>query len=305
LNKVEATETFPDYSFKLLYNKPDHILLNGKRKLLFVNYKSSKHEIKTSWCIPILSKVKLPLSAPFACPEIQHLTVKETSHFILSTIDILKQYQVESVEIVLPPEGYSTYHTSLIAEILMSEGFGIKKVINHFLLDVNKEVLFEQFVEKIQVRKLKKAREKYFTFDLVGKKNVKEIYQFIFEQRQNKKYQLSLSFDKIKKILTEFPQSVKLFCVKDETKIIAACIAILPDDSTCYTLYYDQDLTYKSTSPNVFLLEGIYNWCKTNHIKRIDLGSAHIDNKPNIGLQDFKLNAGAYPSAKLTLYKEL
>ncbi len=98
---------------------------------------------------------------------------------------------------------------------------------------------------------------------------------------------------------------VQTYKPRNVPEIIAACIAILPDDSTCYTLYYDQDLTYKSTSPNVFLLEGIYNWCKTNHIKRIDLGSAHIDNKPNIGLQDFKLNAGAYPSAKLTLYKEL
>lgn len=305
MKKVEATETFPDYLFQLLYNKPDHILLNGKVNLLYLNYRNSKNEIKASWCIPILPQVKLPLSAPFAIPEIQSLTVKETVTFIQHAIDILKQHQIESIEITLPPEKYKAYKPSLITEILLSEGFLIKKVINHFLVDVEKEIAFDQLIESIQHRKLKKAREKKFTFIEASKKNLKEIYQFIYEQRQNKKYQLSLSIDKVKKLANEFPESIKLFCVKENLKIIAACIAILPDNSTCYTLYYDQDFEYKIYSPNVFLLEGIYKWCQNNQIKLMDLGSAHLDNKPNIGLQDFKRNAGALPSARVTLFKAL
>lgn len=289
----------------LLYNMPDHIALGGKYKMLSFQYVTKENAIIANWTLPILPELRLPLHAPFATPEIKKLSAKQSAQFVLAGLDILKQNMVEKVEITLPPEGYKHYKPTLLAEILSGEGFTIQKCVNHFLIDVNINHRFEENLSPIHIRKLKKAKQVGLEFKIAEVDALKSIYDFIFDQRSSKHYKLSLSYLKIKKLQQTFKTKIKLFCVLHNQTIVAACIGILPDAHTFYTLYYDHLAAYNYCSPTVHLLNGIYEWCVQQNLLLLDLGSAHINQKPNLGLQDFKLNAGAYPSAKLTLSKEL
>jgi hypothetical protein len=52
-------------------------------------------------------------------------------------------------------------------------------------------------------------------------------------------------------------------------------------------------------------MEGIYEFCQTEKIRIIDLGTSALHDRPNFGLLDFKLNLGAAPTEKLTFEKTL
>jgi hypothetical protein len=302
---VQVVEKNSGYKPALLYNMPEHIALGGKYKVISLHYLNNKKKVIANWTLPILPDLKLPLNAPFATPETNQLSAKETAHFLIAGLGVLKQYLVEKVEITLPPEGYKQYKPTLLAEILAGEGFSLKKCINHFLIDVNPDKLFEESITSIHARKLKKAKQTGLEFKVSDAEAIKEIYDFIFNQRTLKQYKLSLTFLKIKKLQQTFKTRVKLFSVWHNKQLVAACIGLIPDENTFYTLYYDHHADYNFCSPNVFLLSGIYQWCVKKKLKLLDLGSAHVNDKPNLGLQDFKLNAGAYSSAKLTLSKEI
>ncbi|MCU0383853.1 MAG: GNAT family N-acetyltransferase [Cyclobacteriaceae bacterium] len=302
---IQVAEKNLGFQPELLYNFSEHIALGGNYKTISLHYLNKEKKVIANWTLPILPDLKIPLHAPFAVPETRQLSAKEKANFIVAGLGILKQHQVEKVEITLPPEGYKQYKPTLIAEILKGEGFSLLKCVNHFLIDVNPDKKFEESITSIHARKLKKAKQTGLAFKVGNAEALKEIYDFIFNQRTLKQYKLSLSYIKIKKLQQTFKTKVKLFSVYHNKEMVAACIGLIPDSNTFYTLYYDHHIDYNFCSPNVFLLNEIYKWCIAQNLQLLDLGSAHINDKPNLGLQDFKLNAGAYPSAKLTLSKEL
>jgi hypothetical protein len=93
--------------------------------------------------------------------------------------------------------------------------------------------------------------------------------------------------------------------VKDGERLVAASICIRVSNEVLYDFYHDHDALYDNFSPIVFLVKGIHDYCCSNNIRLIDLGTAMIGNKVNTGLMEFKLKLGADHAVKYSFEKSL
>jgi hypothetical protein len=96
-----------------------------------------------------------------------------------------------------------------------------------------------------------------------------------------------------------------LFGVFQDDKVVAASIAIRVTTQVLYNFYCDHDNQYDAVSPVVFLIEGIYQYCASQKIPLLDLGTSAVAGKPNFGLLEFKMRLHGQPTAKLTFQKNI
>ena len=62
---------------------------------------------------------------------------------------------------------------------------------------------------------------------------------------------------------------------------------------------------YRKYSPMVFLVNGLYGWCRQNQINLLDLGTSYVDKKLKASLVQFKEHIGGEPSMAYSWKKHL
>ena len=87
--------------------------------------------------------------------------------------------------------------------------------------------------------------------------------------------------------------------------MIAATVCVLVNEEVLYNFLPAHDENYKSLSPVVFLVQGIYNYAFAESLKFIDLGISSLQGKPQAGLIIFKERLGGQPASKLSFIKEI
>ncbi len=226
-------------------------------------------------------------------------------NFILFITGYYREKQVKSVMIRHYANIYNPVNGPVIALTLSHAGFRlISHDINHHLPVTGK--LFEEVINKMEHRKLKKCIDLNLTLHRGGGEEIRDKYSEMISFRENKNIPLSISGDNLKTSFDMFPDKYFLFYANDESgRLIAGSvmIRILPG-----ILYYFTPATnplLKSVSPMVFLLKSIYEFAKERNIGIIDLGVSSLLNRPQKGLIKFKEHIGGIPSSRFTFQFDL
>ena len=114
-----------------------------------------------------------------------------------------------------------------------------------------------------------------------------------------------MKFEALQETVNKFPDRYFLFSVHHRNKVVAASIAILVRKDILYDFYHDHLKAFDHLSPIVLLVDGIYEFCLTNNIRLLDLGTSALENKPNFSLLTFKTRLGGKPTPKFTFEKKL
>jgi hypothetical protein len=195
----------------------------------------------------------------------------------------------------------SCYNPNPIWEDLFLE-FGFKGIsaINHHL-KVDARPLSEK-MHYMEKRKLAKCSD--FVFRVLSKDQLKLIYDFIHDCREQKKQSLSLSYQRLERIVQNNNDHFLLCAVYDETVLAAASIVIKVNSKCWYQFYPAHHQWYDRQSPMVFLTSELYCYAHRQGVEVIDLGTSELDQQPLEGLLLFKSRLGGIQTDK-TVYSKL
>lgn len=216
----------------------------------------------------------------------------------------LIEKKVHSINLKNQPEVYAPEKNQKLVEILTRFGYSIITEETSAVLPVTNKA-FESGLHKSERKRLRKCRENSLGFELMSLEQLQKIYVFLEACREEKGYSLSMPFEDIKKLAAAFPERMLLTAVIDKNQIVAANISIRVYADVLYNFYHDHASEYDHLSPVVLLNEGLYQFCQTNNIRLLDLGTSNINDQVNESLLAFKLHLGAQPSRKLTFAKNL
>jgi hypothetical protein len=295
------------YGFTLsMFNMREHLLLQEKQRWYsFFTCERATRTINALIHFHIIDGLaSSPLRAPYGGLEYSDdLPNEALFEFISFVNERLKALEVKKVIIKSSPEIYQR-HTSPLATFLINHGYVISSSEVSAALTVSTDPLDEK-LHRSEKRKLEKCKTAGLSFRKLPIDQLEKVYNFIKGCRGKKNFELSMSFENLAQTVSSFKDNFFLFGVYDENKLAAASIAIKAKEDILYEFYHDHDDAYDQLSPVVLLVSGIYDFCRSNKFRLLDLGTSSLGNKPNFPLLHFKLLLGATMSNKFTFEKTL
>ncbi|HZI24843.1 MAG TPA: hypothetical protein VFD46_07195 [Chryseolinea sp.] len=229
-----------------------------------------------------------------------------TENSLLTVVDKVvawsKSNGVNNLLIKSFPEAYNPEQHALIKGALLKSGFVIQFTDVAQIVPVTDDAMKLNTHKK---RRVRKAGELAYTFSHLPISFLEESYRLIVETRQNKGYPVTMSLNDLKTMFCEFPKAYMLFGAFDQKKLIAAAVCIEVNSQILYCFYIGDSLSHRTYSPVTFLVQGIYEFCKSQGFKIIDLGLSTDKGILNNGLYNFKKSFGSIDSVKLTFLKQL
>lgn len=296
----------PDFE-ESLFNQHDHRALQASEGWLsfyILNFKyktvrAAIHFYIASTC------AKSPLRSPFGSVEFSNkLPVKILFEFVVFFESALKTKGVKHITIKNYPQIYESYHATLFQVFLLNLKYTISQAEISSVITVTSKNVREIF-HRSERRKLDKALLAGLTFRKLSISDLDETYAFIHSCRNGKNYELSMSLEDMRLSVSRFPNHYLLFGVFDDKKLVAASISILVKEKILYDFYHDHAASYDHLSPIALLIAEMYDYCKHNNIKLLDMGTSAVDGIPNSGLLHFKKFLGGRPTSKFTFQKNL
>ena len=194
------------------------------------------------------------------------------------------------------PEYYEGTHN--LSEIYCEVGFEeIVSEINQHLV-VQEE--FKLLIRKNERKKLNQSIKQGYIFRPLSIEDLTAVHLLVTETRERKGYPVSMNYDELHETMKILPDNYLLFGLFDQDKLIATSVSIRVSQDILYNFYHADDISYRSTSPLVMLVQEIYHYCQQNGIKILDLGVSSTNGLINQGLFNFKKNLGCISSRKRT-----
>ena len=214
------------------------------------------------------SEASSPLKAPFGGVEYaEELKPADLCAFLIFVEKELKAKGVKYINLSQPPESYSEQKS--LAEVLGDLKFKInsKRVFHGIAITENDLISRMSVMEQRRLRKCIKAG---FDFKSIPLKKLSAVYSAIAEWRNLKEKPLSMEWKMLRHARKSNPEMYVPFGVYHDDRLIAATIAIQVNSKVLYHFYPAHSSEYNNYSPMVMLVEGLYNWCQTQHIELLD-----------------------------------
>lgn len=222
---------------------------------------------------------------------------------VKTMLEYFHKNRIDAVTIRCFPETYAPDESFMVLEVLQASGFIIKYLDIAQLIHVSSS--HDLGLNVHRKRRLKKCREKGFSFQQLTANSLNDAYQLIVESRERKGYPVTMTLPALAAMFDRFPEHYLLFGVFDNQVMIAASVAIRVNDRILHCFYIGDRLSYRSYSPVTLLMQGIYDFCSQRDFRLIDLGISTDKGEMNEGLFSFKKSLGCVASRKLTFHKNL
>lgn len=283
-----------------VFNSHHFFLLHHKKtSLIFDAVVDGKSEISVYFHSPEPKSYSSPMLGSFGgIVGEENISLANYVKFAEEVHNSLLEMGANKIEIKAMPSSYDERHFSRQLMALRYLNYKIK------FTDINQHIEIEswnrQLLSKSNRKLLRKLIEKNFEFLQVEKNCISEVYELLKRNRENKGRRLSMELDDILNMETLFPGILKLFCVRDDKKIVASSICLSIGKNCLYVFYWGHDITYNFQSPIVLLCDGIIGWAKDHKYALLDLGTSSLNGKIDLGLAKFKSGLGAKEGIKMT-----
>ncbi|OEJ99875.1 GNAT family N-acetyltransferase [Roseivirga misakiensis] len=247
-----------------------------------------------------------PHRLPFGGVELAEGLVPQDLFEFLSQVE--KTLVIEGVKVVRLHQAPNAYQDqTLIGDTLIQLGYEtIQNRVFHTIA-VNETDLYDR-MHKMEHRKFKMCHRDGAIFRELKKKQKIEAFQWI-ERNRNLAYKPpSMSWVDLQEASQRNPKVYKVFGVFLDDWMLAATVAVVVNDRAIYHFMPASQVDfreYKKYSPMVFLINELYNWCRSNGIETLDLGTSYVDMKLKDSLVKFKENTGGKPCNALSWQKTL
>lgn len=245
-----------------------------------------------------------PYRAPFGSLEFDEMLSEELYHFFVQVEEKLKAKGVKKIMIKDVAQQFRPQHSALLQVLFYTLGYRTTAEEINSAIEID-DTHFEDKIFPPQRRRLKLCKRENLVFKNIDIQELNTIYSFLANCRSERGTSLSLSLSQVQAIITHCPNDFLLFGVFKDNELIAASISIKVNHRILYNFYPGHAQSVDLLSPAIFLIEGIYAYCRRHKFSFLDLGTSSLNNKINFGLLNFKRHVGGKMSAKFTFEKEL
>ena len=297
--QVKELRQLPTIAAGYIFNTPEFQSLKTGVTRYFVLFESEQAIARICFSIDNNSAIS-GLQATFGSIDGEnHIPVKAAKYFLDQVCEQLKSSGIKEIIIKHWPDCYS--ENNYIHEIFAELGFKVttSEINQHLVVE---EADFKLLIRKNERKKLNQCLNKGYTFRHLSMAQLKDVYQLVTQTRERKGYPVSMAFDLLEKTMSSLPDNYLLFGLFDKEELIAASVSIRISENILYNFYHADEISYRSTSPLVMLVEEIYRYCQQNGIKILDLGVSSEKGIKNEGLFVFKENLGCLTSKKNTYF---
>lgn len=284
-----------------LYNNPKQLVLQGgnKRKDFFIVHHAKKKVLGRVTFFVQDQTAFSPLRSPFGSFEFNaKLPLEILYKFIEYVLKELEKLKIKRIEIKNYADVYAPAQSAKLATALYHQGFKITPVINHHIA-IN-EISFEEKLHVMERRKLRKCFSGNYQFAEETHDRLKHVYTFIESCRKEKEIPLNIELEHLNKTIQACPELYKIFSIKEGNTIIAATVIVVVNNYIIYNFLPASLSAYNSSSPMVFLLYYLYQYCQRKNYKLLDLGISAVGSRQQFNLMKFKERLGGESSLKLT-----
>ncbi|MGI9543669.1 MAG: GNAT family N-acetyltransferase [Cyclobacteriaceae bacterium] len=290
-----------------LYQQPEYMaLFSDSERISFGIARSDQPEL--------LAFISFQLNSGRACSGVgkpfgsldfsQYINEDVLYRFLLFVEQQLKAIGLQYVEMRLPALAYQPSKVGVWQKVLADRSYRqLEFAVNHHL-QVN-ATPFEQGIHTMEQRRLMKCKKMRFQVEKADSEDLSEIYHFIKACREERGQSLSLSWEEMRTAALAFPQAYLLFKTTLNGALVAAAIVVRVNQRILYNFYPASGLRYQSYSPQVILLEYIYQYAQKHHYEILDLGTSMVAGEPKASLINYKERVGGISTAKLCFDKSL
>jgi len=247
--------------------------------------------------------VSLP-NAPFGGLEFaEGVPIAALIQLLVAVEAFCRDQNISRLSVKLPPGSYDEKGFAFLRELYRGQGFfKVDSSLNHHI-----PVDDARLVQKIhpsERKRLRKCQRAGFVAEIWENPDPERVFCFLAESRKRQGYALSLDLAQLQKLLTELPDEVKVFVVKDGPEIASLTVSIRVSRRILYNFCPADNLDYRAFSPTVLLNCALYQYAQSEGVELIDLGVS-LDQLGNekTSLIRFKENLGGKPSVKVTYQK--
>lgn len=288
-----------------IFNSPEFYTLHKNENTIYLSIKNETDIVGVAHFHIQNQTFKSPIKGTFGGIEVNPNTsyyVKE--EIIQNVLKFLKNLGARKITISSPPFAHNNQKSNSIFNILLNSGFQVSNhEINH-AIEIDNTPLIDK-MRRNNKKRLKKCQREGFLFELLkNKEDCKKVYNVIAENRKNKGYKISMSFQQIMEMTSLFPKDIYFFQTSFEGKIAASSICIKITNDILYVFYWGDIKGFEHYSPISHLASGIYNFAKENAFKLMDVGTSSVQGMLHHGVAIFKENLGFSTSLKLTYSKD-
>lgn len=290
-----------------LYNEPAHLHLQPSENF-YVFYLIHPQDNLCHARLHLFIENGVALSsycAPFGSLEFTaQLPIEEIEEILETAENFCIQKNITALTITSYPFCYAAENSAMLANVLVRRGYLLQAADLNFHL----APLSENFVDRLHVsarRRLKKCQDSNYVFACESREKLSEVYDLYIRSRGYKNLPVKMQLEKLESYFHLFPENYFLFTVRDKERLIASCIAVKPGDGIMYNFLPADDPEYRNSSPMIFLIDGMFAYCKDHGYPLLDLGTASLDGVPLRSLVRFKQNLGGIVSLKPTYKKSL
>jgi hypothetical protein len=223
----------------------------------------------------------------------------QDSTILSSLTDHFVREGVHEFQISLAPEHLS--NESLIpTKAYLNHGFSVKfENTSHY---INMHNWTRNALSKGNRKKSRQANQLGLIFEETPEAARKDCYYVIEANRSSFGAKVSVSFSKLMKLISTFPEKYFIYQLRSPLsgKIAASVVLVETSAENLYVYLWADSLEFRGVSPIVSLLEGIIDQFADRYTY-LDLGTSAIEGVELEGLAKFKDNLGAARSIKKTI----
>lgn len=217
----------------------------------------------------------------------------------------LRLMRAKKIQFALAPEAHDPLRHHLLLNTLLRHNYQIAKQDINYHLSVDATPLPEKMERNNQKRVRKCDREGCSFHYVQDPKEIEIIYDVIRKNRESKGYPVTMTLEHMLEMKTLFPDVWQFFGTKLKDQFIAGSVCIRINPSVLYVFYWGDLPEARTLSPVAFHANHLYDYCRTEHVSLLDIGTSTDNGVPNLGLMNFKQRLGCKTSMKFVCAKEL
>lgn len=268
-----------------LFSSKEYLRLNSNQEV--VTFQGNSTALNYS---RVGGVVHCPLRSSFALFDGQ-LTTDDLDFFMKSLSG------VKQVLFTLPPLFYPDAKEQL--ELMLAYGFTVRNVeIGQYLEigDASPKRLTSRY--KSLKKKVEVLGAETKQLDL---EQLPPCYELLELSRARKGYKMTISQEKLYKLMSGFPERFMLYGTFINGDLVACSVSILVSGTILYQFAWGHDPSYDKISPLIFHNDTMLEEFKRSGIRFFDLGLSSVEREINRGVFRFKKHLGAFLSKKYFL----
>lgn len=241
-------------------------------------------------------------SAPFGGLTFSdQATFEDQLFFVIEVVRLLRTMELNELILHQAPAG-----TDQLLELSARlEVLGFETLEERIYQMISLQHSFADLLHPMEKRKLKKSEEKGFTFDWAPADQLKNVLEFVEQQRSLLGYEFSMNWSQLRDYQKAFPGRYLGARVWHNGHLIAASILVKEREDVLYQFAPAHLRTYNRYSPVVYMTKCISEWAEEQQFQWLNLGTSYLDGVQNDSLFQFKENLGAETFIAASFQKSL